>query len=294
MVNADMCEHDWPGSGCDECAKKYGWGGKLSSEPPTNPMTLAGLKDVHAFTVSKPALLTRVVAGEKILDYFPGYLVRPGLIYAVAPSTALWVVEKVIDYGVEWRWVREADTPLAKDSQVGLVNGAKDQKAEGDQMTEDQITHMVNRFLQWKLPEDFSPDGGIMFRQWYDTTAPWGVQKNEPVGTNLFNHTQAKEMVKFMLEGMPGVAALAAFEEIRASLKRINDKLPEREGPRPRVMDHAPKDGTPVLAWTDHEGWIVVKFWVGNGCWAPVRGGDEVFPRWFYALPPAMKELPNG
>lgn len=26
-------------------------------------------------------------------------------------------------------------------------------------MTDDQIKHMVNRFLGWKLPENFNPDG---------------------------------------------------------------------------------------------------------------------------------------
>ena len=30
-------------------------------------------------------------------------------------------------------------------------------------MTDDQINHMVSRFLQWKLPENFSPDCGITF-----------------------------------------------------------------------------------------------------------------------------------
>ncbi len=29
-------------------------------------------------------------------------------------------------------------------------------------MTEDQIKHMTDRFLGWKLPETFSPDGGII------------------------------------------------------------------------------------------------------------------------------------
>lgn len=32
-------------------------------------------------------------------------------------------------------------------------------------MTEDQIRHMVNRFLGWKLPESFNPDGGVTFKK---------------------------------------------------------------------------------------------------------------------------------
>ena len=30
-------------------------------------------------------------------------------------------------------------------------------------MNEAQIKHMVERFLQWKLPEDFHPDAGVKF-----------------------------------------------------------------------------------------------------------------------------------
>jgi hypothetical protein len=28
-------------------------------------------------------------------------------------------------------------------------------------MTDEQIKHMVNRFLGWRLPENFQPDAGI-------------------------------------------------------------------------------------------------------------------------------------
>lgn len=49
---------------------------------------------------------------------------------------------------------------------------------------------MVERFLSWKLPNDFAPDGGISFD---------GV--SEPVGTNLLNYTQAEKMVEYMVKG---------------------------------------------------------------------------------------------
>lgn len=66
-------------------------------------------------------------------------------------------------------------------------------------MTEDQIKHMVNRFLAWKLPANFNPDAGISFtrpnyRPDVDAT---------PSGTNLFDATQADVMVRYMVEGMP-------------------------------------------------------------------------------------------
>jgi hypothetical protein len=69
-------------------------------------------------------------------------------------------------------------------------------------MTEDQIKHMVSRFLGWKLPEHFHPDGGVSFEPTYRGVG--GIElKHEPSGTNLFDATQADAMVRHMLEGMP-------------------------------------------------------------------------------------------
>jgi hypothetical protein len=65
------------------------------------------------------------------------------------------------------------------------------------------IIHMVNRFLAWSLPEDFNPDAGISFKRTHSEDAPWGVQKYEPMGTNLFDYAQATAMVRHMLEGLP-------------------------------------------------------------------------------------------
>jgi hypothetical protein len=59
---------------------------------------------------------------------------------------------------------------------------------------------MINRFLQWKLPENFRPDCGIIF----DANAAIKLNPNnhkyEPVGTNLFDYEQAKQMLEFVLE----------------------------------------------------------------------------------------------
>lgn len=59
-------------------------------------------------------------------------------------------------------------------------------------MTDEQIKHMVERFLAWKLPDEFNPDGGISYTR--------GLR---PLGTNLFNYREATEMVEFMVEGLP-------------------------------------------------------------------------------------------
>jgi len=55
------------------------------------------------------------------------------------------------------------------------------------------INKMVDNFLSWKLPSDFSPDGGISYEPY--TIAP----KWRPMGTNLFNAGQAKAMIEAML-----------------------------------------------------------------------------------------------
>lgn len=69
-------------------------------------------------------------------------------------------------------------------------------------MNDAQIKHMVDRFLGWKLPEYFNPDCGISFKRTFNehTAHP---MKHEPVGTNLFDATQAAAMVRYMVDGMP-------------------------------------------------------------------------------------------
>jgi hypothetical protein len=79
---------------------------------------------------------------------------------------------------------------------------------KGDfEMTDDQIKHMVNRFLNWRLPADFSPDCGISFKPEYNVkyNASRGLppERHQPVGTNLLAATQAEAMVRYMLEGLP-------------------------------------------------------------------------------------------
>jgi hypothetical protein len=65
------------------------------------------------------------------------------------------------------------------------------------QMTEEQIKHMVDRFLGWKLPENFNPDYGISY-----TRPNYPPSLGGPSGTNLFDANQAEAMVRFMVEGL--------------------------------------------------------------------------------------------
>lgn len=88
---------------------------------------------------------------------------------------------------------------LARDV-ARAVERAKEWETE---MTEAQIKHMVDRFLGWKLPDSFNPDGGISFKKTHGEQGPFGAQKYEPIGTNLFDAGQADEMVRYMVEDLP-------------------------------------------------------------------------------------------
>ena len=50
-------------------------------------------------------------------------------------------------------------------------------------MSASNIKHMVERFLSWRLPADFAPDGGISFEPTYRSNAT--EIRREPLGTNL-------------------------------------------------------------------------------------------------------------
>lgn len=69
-------------------------------------------------------------------------------------------------------------------------------------MTDEQIKHLVNRFLSWKLPTDFHPDNGISFEPKHSAGTPYEGTR-EPIGTNLLTAIQAEVMIRHMLEGLP-------------------------------------------------------------------------------------------
>jgi len=71
-------------------------------------------------------------------------------------------------------------------------------KVDQPRLSDEQIKHMVDRFLMWELPRNFNPDCGISF----DDGEAYGARR-EPVGTNLFTATEADAMVRHMIEGLP-------------------------------------------------------------------------------------------
>lgn len=70
-------------------------------------------------------------------------------------------------------------------------------------MTDEQIKHMTERFLCWKLPATFNPDAGISFEPDFNVGTAHPM-RHEPMGTNLLDYTQAEAMVRHMAEGLPG------------------------------------------------------------------------------------------
>lgn len=68
--------------------------------------------------------------------------------------------------------------------------------------TEEQIEYMVQRFLNWPLPADFHPDGGISFEPVGNAGTPHEYRRN-PFGTNVLNYSQAREMVRYIVHEMP-------------------------------------------------------------------------------------------
>ena len=92
-------------------------------------------------------------------------------------------------------------------------------------MTE-AVKYMVQRFLSWRLPENFNPDAGISFKPTFNDHLPVPMKHN-PTGTNLFDYTQAKAMVEHMLEGLPTAEALRARDERISELERERDNLSE-------------------------------------------------------------------
>lgn len=76
---------------------------------------------------------------------------------------------------------------------------------------EDQIKAMVERFLAWKLPADFSPDAGISFKAEFNENTAHPM-RHEPRGTNLLNHTQAEAMVRHLVGEMAAENTVGAAE----------------------------------------------------------------------------------
>lgn len=62
------------------------------------------------------------------------------------------------------------------------------------------IERVADRFLGWKLPDNFNPDCGITFKKQHDYIHPeFGAQIYNPIGTNLFSLDQARAMIEYCI-----------------------------------------------------------------------------------------------
>lgn len=124
---------------------------------------------------------------------------------------------------------------------------------------------MVDRFLGWKLPQDFGPDAGISF-----TPPPHLPDLYWPTGTNLFHAGQALEMFKHCVE-LPSAAAVRLAEKnlfdaqeaaktiakqaIAAEAERdtLAAKLAELEGQEPVAWMTAKRDMASFVNFHDDD-----------------------------------------
>jgi len=74
-----------------------------------------------------------------------------------------------------------------------ILNNSYEQPSNVVNISDIPVNEVTERFLRWKLPEDFSPDGGIKFQ-------PPTSHNDWPYGTNLLDFNQAKSMVEHILD----------------------------------------------------------------------------------------------
>jgi len=98
-------------------------------------------------------------------------------------------------------WYTETETPEAEAISAWNRRAAP-AVPDGWRPSDDQIKRMVDRFLTWRLPDDFAPDGGITFQKIGNAGTTYEYT-HEPVGTNLLTATQAEAMVRAMLAASP-------------------------------------------------------------------------------------------
>lgn len=112
--------------------------------------------------------------------------------------------------------------PFPGEDDAGNVGVAGAQPTSGmAHLTDDQIKHIVNRFLGWRVPSSFNPDAGIVYTP--KRQLP-GIDRR-PRGTNLLDAAQAEAMVRYIVDGMPAALANGQPTSGVVALKVIDEKL---------------------------------------------------------------------
>ncbi len=115
------------------------------------------------------------------------------------------------------------------------------------------IKAAVNRFLIWKLPENFNPDAGISFSP---STCGMSYTNYWPIGTNLFTADQAEAMFRYCLEETEAAPTtptpdpqlcqfyqVTTFPELVAAMEhhieKLQSKLPKLDSGAPNQVRKA-------------------------------------------------------
>ena len=96
------------------------------------------------------------------------------------------------------------------------------------------VDRMVRRFLQWRLPDDFGPDGRVSF----DRPPGGPAYPHWPTGTNLLSHSQATEMVRTMLEGESLEEPTTPRQRVEQELAQLEDRMEKLRAFIPRAKIH--------------------------------------------------------
>ncbi len=113
-------------------------------------------------------------------------------------------------------------------------------------MSENTITYdefikkAVDAFLGWHLPHNFSPDAGIVFDPLYNKGTPY-QNRHDPVGTNLLDADQARDMFEACIPERVFVEATTENAALKARVAELEAQMPVW------VKGYPPKDGEYVV-----------------------------------------------
>lgn len=117
-----------------------------------------------------------------------------------------------------WKALRAALTPAEGVEKNPIIAGLEDAVAGRIgrvtvKPSDELVKAMVGRFLAWRLPKNFHPDGGIIFMPGPHARGDFGeayINANWPDGANLLDYEQATEMVRHIIA--PAEGNWAAYE----------------------------------------------------------------------------------
>lgn len=147
----------------------------------------------------------------------------------------------------------EVEQP-SKEILDAIARGRENGYAIAERHLADRLGEMVDRFLAWKVPQDFSPDCGISFK-------PVNHPNCWPIGTNLLNADQAKAMLLHVV-GLPAplnavvqpreTALAIALQDVLDDWANVGQVLPETQD-RAHAAIAMPSSIAPTWVKTDEQ-----------------------------------------